>query len=79
MREMRYPIIVRLQPEDRLSTTDLENISVATPGGQVIPVSSLVTKEIGRGPTGINRVNSQRVSYISANLQSGVPLGEAVE
>ncbi|MFH5830981.1 efflux RND transporter permease subunit [Halalkalibaculum sp. DA384] len=74
-----YPIIVRLQPEDRLSTTDLDNISITTPNGQVIPVSSLVTKEMGRGPTDINRVNSQRVSYISANLQSGVPLGEAVE
>jgi HAE1 family hydrophobic/amphiphilic exporter-1 len=74
-----YPIIVRLQAKDRLSTTDLENISISTPDGQVIPVSSLVTKEMGRGPTDINRVNSQRVSYISANLQSGVPLGEAVE
>ncbi|MDX1638559.1 MAG: efflux RND transporter permease subunit, partial [Balneolaceae bacterium] len=74
-----YPIIVRLQPKDRLSPTDLENISITTPQGQVIPVSSLVRKEMGRGPTDINRVNSQRVSYISANLESGVPLGEAVE
>ncbi|MDR8393708.1 efflux RND transporter permease subunit [Aliifodinibius sp. S!AR15-10] len=74
-----YPIIVRLQAKDRLSTTDLENISISTPDGQVIPVSSLVSKEMGRGPTDINRVNSQRVSYISANLESGVPLGEAVE
>lgn len=74
-----YPIIVRLQAKDRLSSTDLENISISTPDGQVIPVSSLVTKEMGRGPTDINRVNSQRVSYISANLQSGVPLGEAVD
>jgi len=74
-----YPINVRLQPKDRLSTTDLENISIRTPNGEVLPVSAVVTKQKGRGPTDINRVNSQRVSYISANLQSGVPLGEAVQ
>src|SRR6056297_1161193 len=66
-----FPINVRLQPKDRLSTTDLENISIRTPEGQVLPVSSVVTKKMGRGPTDINRVNSQRVSYISATLESG--------
>lgn len=74
-----YPITVRLQPEDRLSTTDLQNISIRTPGGEVLPISAVVSQQKGRGPTDINRVNSQRVSYISANLQSGVALGTAVE
>ena len=74
-----FPINVRLQPDDRLSTTDLKNISIRTPDGEVLPVSSVVSQERGRGPTDINRINSQRVSYISANLESGVPLGEAVE
>lgn len=74
-----FPITVRLQPEDRLSKKDLENISIRTPEGDVIPVTAVVSEQKGRGPTDINRVNSQRVSYISANLESGVPLGEAVE
>lgn len=74
-----FPINVRLQPKDRLSTTDLENISLRTPSGQVLPVSAVVTTDKGRGPTDIRRVNSQRVSYISATLESGVPLSEAVE
>lgn len=74
-----FPITVRLQPEDRLSANDLENISIRTPGGDVLPVSAVVSKNKGRGPTDINRINSQRVSYISANLESGVALGEAVE
>lgn len=74
-----FPITVRLQSEDRLSAIDLENISISTPGGEVLPVSAVVSKSKGRGPTDINRVNSQRVSYISANLESGVALGEAVE
>jgi HAE1 family hydrophobic/amphiphilic exporter-1 len=45
----------------------------------VLPVSAIVSQQKGRGPTDINRVNSQRVSYISANLESGVALGQAVE
>jgi len=74
-----FPINVRLRPNDRLSTTDLENISIRTPSGQVLPVSAVVSKDKGRGPTDIRRVNSQRVSYISATLESGVPLSIAVE
>ena len=74
-----YDITVRLRPEDRLSTLDLDNISIRTPEGVAIPVSSVITQETGRGPTNINRINGQRVTYITANLMSGVPLGEAVE
>ncbi|MEX0772952.1 MAG: efflux RND transporter permease subunit [Balneolales bacterium] len=74
-----HPITVRLRPEDRMSIQDLDNISVRSSGGEVIPVSMLVTEEMGRGPTNIHRVNGQRVTYISANLENGVALGDAVE
>jgi len=73
-----YPIMVRLQPKDRLSTEDLRNISVRTPGGQIVPVSSLVSTTQQRSPTEIERVDGQRVTYITANLESGVALGNAV-
>ncbi len=75
----QYPIIVRLRPEDRLSTQDLDNIAVRTPDGQTVPVATLVDTQRKRGPLGIQRVNGQRVTYVTANLESGVPLGEAVE
>jgi len=71
-------IIVRLRPEDRLNLQDIDNISVRAADGQVVPVSSLVTTTFGRGPTDIRRINGQRVTYINANLQSGVALGDAV-
>jgi len=74
-----YPIIVRLRAEDRLSAEDLSTISIRTPNGTVVPVGSLVDKVQGRGPAGITRVNSQRVTFVTANLQSGVALSEAVE
>lgn len=74
-----FPITVRLQPEDRLSTNDLENIAITTPGGEVLPISAVVSKSRGRGPTAVSRINSQRVSYITANLEGGIPLSEAVD
>lgn len=73
-----FPIVVRLRASDRLSTIDLNNISIRTPSGEVLPITAVVSQEKGRGPTGIRRVNGQRVTYITANLESGVPLGVAV-
>lgn len=74
-----FPIIVRLRPEDRLSTQDLDNISVRTPSGEVIPVSSLVKSDRGRAPSTIQRVDGQRITYISANLEKDVALGDAIQ
>ncbi len=73
-----FPIMVRLQPKDRLSTNDLSNVSVRTAGGRIIPVSAVVSTERRRSPIQIERVDGQRVTYITANLESGAALGDAV-
>ena len=70
-------INVRFRPDDRLSLNDISNIAVRTSDG-ILPISAFVTQEEGRGPTTINRIDGLRVNYIYANLESGVPLGEAV-
>jgi HAE1 family hydrophobic/amphiphilic exporter-1 len=75
----QFPIVVRLRPEDRLTAQDLDGISVRTPDGQMIRVSALVRREEGRGPTEISHIDGQRVIYITANLESGVALGDAVD
>ena len=74
-----YNITVRLQEQDRMSTLDLENISVRTASGVTVPISTVIDQEASRGPVSINRVNGQRVTFITANLESGVPLGQAVQ
>lgn len=73
-----WPITVRLRPEDRLSVLDLDNISIRSTDGAILPVSSVVTQEFTRSPVSINRINNQRVTYITANLERGLALGEAV-
>ncbi|HUP46954.1 MAG TPA: efflux RND transporter permease subunit [Thermoanaerobaculia bacterium] len=74
-----YSIMVRLAPDDRLTQQDLRNITLRTPAGDVVPLSSVVRWERGRGPLDINRVDGQRVTYVNASLESGVALGDAVE
>lgn len=74
-----FPITVRLQESDRMSTLDLDNISIRTSEGEIVPVSTVIDQTSSRGPVTINRINGQRVTYITANLVSGVPLSEAVE
>jgi HAE1 family hydrophobic/amphiphilic exporter-1 len=74
-----FPILVRLRPEDRLSPQDLKNISIRTGDGEVVPLSSVVVQSRGRGPTEISRIDGQRITMITANLESGVPLGAAVD
>jgi HAE1 family hydrophobic/amphiphilic exporter-1 len=73
-----FPIVVRLQPQDRLSMNDLSNISIQTASGQTLPISAIVHSERRRGPLTIERVNGQRVTYITANLEGSAALGEVV-
>ncbi len=74
-----FPIMVRLQPDDRLSTLDLSSVSIRTATGEILPISSVVSTERRRGPTGIERVDGQRVTYIRANLESGAAMGDVID
>lgn len=74
----QFPITVRLRPEDRQTASDLSGVTVKTPDGQMIPVSTLVERRRDRGPTDIRHIDGQRVQFITANLEEGVALGDAV-
>lgn len=76
---LEYPIVVRLQPEDRLNSQDLRNVSLTTPAGASVPLAALVEWRRDRAPVSIQRVDGQRVTYITAGLEEDVTLGSAVE
>ncbi|MGH9163352.1 MAG: efflux RND transporter permease subunit, partial [Vicinamibacteraceae bacterium] len=71
-----YPIIVRLREEDRQHVTDVGNVLVTTPSGQVVQAKNLLNLEPDAGPTEIERKNQQRVTNVNAEIE--VPLSEAV-
>ena len=74
-----FPIVVRLRPTDRLTTLDLANVAVRGAGGELLPISSVVSSERRRGPTTIERIDGQRVTFINANLTGGAALGDVIE
>jgi len=74
-----FPITVRLRPEDRLNARDLDTVALRTHAGVIVPLSTVVRRERALGPVEIERVDGQRVTYLTANLESGVALGDAVE
>jgi hydrophobic/amphiphilic exporter-1 (mainly G- bacteria), HAE1 family len=73
------PINVRLRPADRIGVMDLDSIGVRANDGSILPVSVVTTQESARGPSSISRIDGQRVTYITANLETGVALGDAVQ
>ena len=74
----QFPITVRLRPEDRLAVQDLDNVSIQAPNGESVPLSSLIRTERSRGPTQIRRISGQRVTYITATLNSEAVLSDVV-
>ncbi|CAN5437552.1 hypothetical protein BH23BAC3_BH23BAC3_02550 [soil metagenome] len=66
------PIMVRLRPEDRVEMDD------RAANDQIIPISTVIEQERTRAPTTVNRVDGQRVMFITANLEDDVTLGDAV-
>ena len=71
-----YPVIVRLREADRESVSDIGDVLVATPGGQVVPARNLL--EVGRetGPVQIDRKNMERITRVNADTE--IPLSDAV-
>lgn len=74
-----FPIVVRLRPEDRRTAADLDAVALRTPSGATVAISSLVRRTRDRGPVEIQRIDGQRVTSITANLESGEALGDVVE
>ena len=72
------PVVIRLRPEDRVTGQDLRNVGLRTPTGELVSLATVVRRERSRGPTEIRRVDGRRVTYVSAELESGVALGDAV-
>jgi HAE1 family hydrophobic/amphiphilic exporter-1 len=63
---------VRFRPEDRVSSRDIDRLSIATPLGVNIPLSDLLAVDKGYGPVNIERDNQQRVININAQVLGDV-------
>jgi HAE1 family hydrophobic/amphiphilic exporter-1 len=78
-RGQEHPIVVRLEPEDRLLAEDLRRVTLRTPDGGIVALSALVDRLPARSPLEIERVDGQRVTYVTASLEGGAAVGDVVE
>lgn len=68
--QMRFPLVVRLPERQRASQESLEQILIATPAGEQIPLSRLATVRRDEGPSQISREWGRRRLNIGANVRS---------
>ncbi|MDH7943052.1 efflux RND transporter permease subunit [Pseudohongiella sp. SYSU M77423] len=74
-----YDVILQAEETQRASPDDLTNIYVRSEGtGQLIPMSNLISVENTSAANSLNRYNRVRAITLSAGLQPGVSLDEAL-
>lgn len=71
-----YPIVVRLRDADREQVSDVNDVLLSTPQGQVMQAKNLMDLTTGTGPTQIERKNMERITRVNAANES--TLSEAV-
>ncbi|ADQ14300.1 efflux RND transporter permease subunit [Halanaerobium hydrogeniformans] len=72
-----YDIRVRLDGKEIESSTQLEDLTIRSPGGNMIPLNRFVSTEITEGPVEILRRDQERYAEITADIQ-GRDLGSVM-
>jgi cobalt-zinc-cadmium resistance protein CzcA len=76
--DQTYPVVTRLDPQYRNTSSSLNDILVAAPSGALIPIAQLAKVDVIDGPQRIWRVNYERIMPIKFNV-FGRGLVDAVE
>ena len=72
-----YPVVVRLREADREQISDVGDVLLSTPSGQVVPARNVMSVNREAGPVQIQRKNMERITNVSAEIE--IPLSEAVK
>jgi hydrophobic/amphiphilic exporter-1 (mainly G- bacteria), HAE1 family len=71
-----YPVVVRLREADREEISDVGDVLLSTPTGQVVPAKNVLAVNREAGPVQIDRQNMERITRVNAETE--VPISEAV-
>ncbi len=74
----QYDVIVKIGDADRTRPDDLAQIHVRSKGGEMVPLSNLVSIVETVAPRELNHFNKLRSATITATLAPGITLGEAL-
>ncbi|MBS1512217.1 MAG: CusA/CzcA family heavy metal efflux RND transporter [Bacteroidetes bacterium] len=67
--ERRFDLVVRLNNYNRRDIADVQNLLIATPRGDQIPLQQVASVEIKVGPNQIQRENAQRRITVGFNVR----------
>ena len=75
-----YEVVLQAEASDRVSSQDLANVYVrSTRGGEVVPLSNLVTLRNYADAGDLGRFNKLRAITLSGSVAPGYSLGEALD
>ena len=63
-----YRILVQLADAEKLAIDEILDLTLRTPGGELVALRNLVRTEAGEGPVSIQRKDQQRLVSVSANV-----------
>jgi len=72
-----FDLVVRTDPDEVRSLEDLEQASITTSSGALVPIRAVATLQRDRGPSEVGRENVQRRLVVSCNV-SGRDVGSVV-
>ncbi|RXF69662.1 CusA/CzcA family heavy metal efflux RND transporter [Arcticibacter tournemirensis] len=68
--EKRFEIVIRLSRELREDVTNIENLYIALPSGNRVPLSQIADIKIEEAPAQISREDGKRRIYVSFNVRN---------
>ncbi|MDX1529670.1 MAG: efflux RND transporter permease subunit, partial [Gammaproteobacteria bacterium] len=69
-----YRILMQLEDAEQRSMDEILDLTLRTPGGELVVLRNLVDTESGRGPVTVERKDQQRIVTVTANV-AGRDLG----
>ena len=73
-----YQVIMQVAPQYQQDPAALSMLYVQAPGGQLVPLSAVVTTRQTVGPQSVNHIGQLPSVTLSFNIAPGVALGDAV-
>jgi multidrug efflux pump len=74
-----YDVILRLDPEERATPSDITGLQVRGRDGSLIPLDAVTKVEERSGPRQLNHHNRVRSFTLSASMAPGFTLGQALD
>ena len=74
-----YDVILRLDPAERATPSDITGLKVRGRDGQLVPLDAVTRVEERSGPRQLNHHNRVRSFTLSASLAPGFTLGQALD